>query len=63
MIDQGRNAVCVRSTTQDIPYPPKTKEYPEETNEWAIKMYLSRVNGREVGKMLGMSKASVYNWT
>lgn len=26
-------------------------------------MYLSRVSGCEVGKMLGMSKANVYNWT
>ena len=41
---------------------PKTREYPEETRELAIKMYYSGVSGRGVGKVLGMSKANVYNW-
>ena len=39
---------------------PKIREYPEETRELAIKMY-SGVSGRGVGKVLGMSKANVYN--
>ena len=41
---------------------PKIREYPEETRELAIKMYYSGVSGRGVGKLLGMSKRSVYNW-
>ena len=41
---------------------PKKREYPEETQKLAIKMYYSGVSGRGVGKVLGMSKANVYNW-
>jgi transposase-like protein len=40
----------------------KTREYPEETKKLALKMYYSGVSGRGVGKVLGMSKANVYNW-
>jgi len=41
---------------------PKQREYPEETVMLAMKMYYSGVSGRGVGKILGMSKANVYNW-
>jgi len=41
---------------------PKKLDYPEETKRLAIKMYYSGVSGRSVGKILGMSKANVYNW-
>jgi len=41
---------------------PKMKEYPEETKRLAMKMFYSGVSGRGVGKVLGMSKANVYNW-
>jgi len=41
---------------------PKKHEYPEETKKLAMKMYYSGVSGRGVGKVLGMSKANVYNW-
>jgi transposase-like protein len=41
---------------------PKKREYPEETRQLALKMYYSGVSGRGVGKVLGMSKANVYNW-
>lgn len=40
----------------------KKREYPEETKKLALKMYYSGVSGRGVGKVLGMSKANVYNW-
>ena len=40
----------------------KKHEYPEETKQIAIKMFYSGVSGRGVGKVLGMSKANVYNW-
>ena len=41
---------------------PKKREYAEETRKLAMKMYYSGVSGRGVGKVLGMSKANVYNW-
>ena len=41
---------------------PKNVEYSEETKLLAMKMYYSGVSGRGVGKILGMSKANVYNW-
>jgi transposase-like protein len=41
---------------------PKKREYPEETQNLAMKMFYSGVSGRGVGKVLGMSKANVYNW-
>ena len=41
---------------------PKQIEYSEETKKLALKMYYSGVSGRGVGKVLGMSKANVYNW-
>ena len=41
---------------------PKRHEYLEETRELAIKMYYGGMNGRGVGKILGMSKSNVMNW-
>jgi len=41
---------------------PKKRAYPEETRTLALKMYYSGASGRGVGKVLGMSKANVYNW-
>ena len=41
---------------------PKTKAYSEESKTLALKMYYSGVSGRGVGKVMGMSKANVYNW-
>ena len=41
---------------------PKKKEYTEEERLQAIKLYYSGVSGRGVGKLMGMSKANVYNW-
>jgi len=40
----------------------KTREYPEEVRQEAMKAYYSGVSGRGVGKLFGMSKANVYNW-
>ena len=41
---------------------PKRNEYSEETRALALKIYYSGTSGRGVGKILGMSKANVYNW-
>jgi len=38
------------------------KQTIEETKRLAMKMYYSGASGRGVGKVLGMSKANVYNW-
>jgi len=40
----------------------KNRAYSEEVRRSAIKAYYSGVSGRGVGKLLGMSKANVYNW-
>ena len=41
---------------------PKKREYSEEIRALALKIYYSGTSGRGVGKILGMSKANVYNW-
>lgn len=41
---------------------PKRHEYSEETRQHALKIYYAGASGRAVGKILGMSKANVYNW-
>lgn len=41
---------------------PKTREYPEEIRQQAIKIFYAGVSGRGVGKVFGFSKANVYNW-
>jgi len=40
----------------------KNRAYSEEVRNRAMKIYYSGVSGRGVGKILGMSKANVYNW-
>jgi len=42
---------------------PKKREYSEEVREQVIKTYYSGVSGRGVGKIFGMSKENVHNWT
>jgi len=41
---------------------PKSRAYPEDLREIAIKEYLMGVSGRGVGKIHGMSGNNVYNW-
>jgi transposase-like protein len=41
---------------------PKRNAYDEETRALALKIFYAGVSGRGVGKVLGMSKANVYNW-
>jgi hypothetical protein len=40
----------------------KTREYSEEIKLQAIKTYYTGTSGRGVGKIMGFSKANVYNW-
>jgi transposase-like protein len=41
---------------------PKKKGYTQEIRDQAIKLHLAGSSGRQVGKVLGMSKANVYIW-
>lgn len=41
---------------------PKTREYPAEVQKQAMQMMLEGMSGRAIGRILGMSKANVYNW-
>jgi len=41
---------------------PKTREYPEEIRQQAIKTFYAGASGGGVGKVFGFSKANVYNW-
>jgi transposase len=43
-------------------YTPIKKRYSEETKQLAIKIYMSGVSGRGVGKILGISKMTVIRW-
>ena len=41
---------------------PKSRAYPEEIREQAIKTYYSGVSGRGVGSLFGMGKENVVRW-
>jgi transposase-like protein len=41
---------------------PKKKGYSQEIRDQAVKLHFAGASGRTVGKVLGMSKANVYNW-
>jgi transposase-like protein len=41
---------------------PKEKGYTQEIRDQAIKLHFAGASGRTVGKVMGMSKANVYNW-
>ena len=50
--------LCRKSYTLD----PKPHEYTYATRRQAYDLYNSGVSGREIGKLLNISKANVYNW-
>jgi len=41
---------------------PKNKGYSQEVRNQAIKLHFAGASGRTIGKIMGMSKANVYNW-
>ena len=49
---------CGRTHTPN----PKHRGYPEVTRQLAIKMHFAGSSGRTVGKVMGFSKANIYNW-
>jgi transposase-like protein len=41
---------------------PKKQGYSQEARDQAIKLHFAGMSGRQIGKILGMSKANIYNW-
>ena len=58
----GTQTIICRHCKKTYTPEPKRNAYSEETRLQALKIYYSGVSGRGVGKILGMSKANVYNW-
>jgi len=41
---------------------PKVHGYPDEVRKQAIKMHFTGSSGRQIGNIMGFSKANIYNW-
>ena len=58
----GTQRCRCRNCGSGYTFNPKTRAYPEEVREQAIRIYYSGVSGRGVGKILHIGKSNVYNW-
>lgn len=58
----GTQKVMCQHCRKTYTLEPKRHEYSEEIKKQALKIYYAGASGRTVGKILGMSKANVYNW-
>jgi transposase-like protein len=58
----GTQRIVCRHCKKSYTLEPKRNAYGEETRALALKIYYAGASGRGVGKVLGMSKANVYNW-
>ena len=58
----GTQQIICRHCKKTYTLEPKRHAYDEETRKLALKIYYAGTSGRGVGKVLGMSKANVYNW-
>lgn len=58
----GTQRIICRHCKKSYTLEPKRNAYDEETRALALKIYYAGASGRGVGKVLGMSKANVYNW-
>jgi transposase-like protein len=58
----GTQRIVCRHCKKSYTLEPKRNAYSEETKALALKIYYAGASGRGVGKVLGMSKANVYNW-
>lgn len=61
-IVRERKSVFAMTAKKYYTLEPKTREYPEEIRQQAIKTFYAGASGRAVGKVFGFSKANVYNW-
>jgi transposase-like protein len=50
--------VCRETYTEK----PKSRAYPKEVREQAVKLLLAGMSSRRVGQLLGFNKANAYNW-
>ena len=58
----GTQTMLCRKCKKTYTLEAKRSAYSEETRALALKIYYAGASGRGVGKVLGMSKANVYNW-
>jgi transposase-like protein len=58
----GTQTMLCRHCKKSYTLEPKRNAYDEETRALALKIFYTGASGRAVGKVLGMSKANVYNW-
>jgi transposase-like protein len=58
----GTQRIVCRHCKKSYTLEPKRNAYDENTRALALKIYYAGASGRGVGKVLGMSKANVYNW-
>jgi transposase-like protein len=58
----GTQTCICRHCKKTYTLEPKRHAYSDETRTLALKIYYAGASGRGVGKVLGMSKANVYNW-
>ncbi len=58
----GNAKVLLQGMQKNYTLDPKTREYPEEIRQQAIKTYYAGASGRGVGKVFGFGKANVHNW-
>jgi transposase-like protein len=58
----GTQRILCRHCEKSYTLEPKRNAYSKETKALALKIYYAGASGRGVGKVLGMSKANVYNW-
>ena len=58
----GTQRIVCRHCKKSYTLEPKRNAYDEQTRALALKIYYAGASGRGVGKVLGMSKANVYNW-
>ena len=58
----GTQRMICRHCKKTYTIEPKRHAYDEGTKALALKIYYAGASGRGVGKVIGMSKANVYNW-
>jgi len=67
VVNNGKNrsgsqrVVCTKCGKRFTPNP-KERGYPQEVRDQAIKMHFAGSSGRQIGNVMGMSKANVYIW-
>jgi len=58
----GTQKVLCRLCRKSYTLNPKSRAYPKELRDQAMKLHFAGASGRRVGQIMGFSKANVYNW-